>query len=212
MRRDEHGQPPFPVEPQQQFAHFDDALRIKPVDRFVEDEELGISEQSRGDPQPLAHTEREVLHLFAARAAQPRLFERTGNDRLVRADGHAAHFQILFGGERGEERGRFYNGADPAAHPFDPSAAVPLSQQRIFAAALADQPADDAHQRGFSRPVAPDETVDIPPPYAHRHRVHGGLISVQLCQAIGTEHKFIHMVTSLCAAYYSANSRTPVFL
>ena len=61
---DQHGDLPLPIEPQDQLAHFDDALGIQAVDGFVQHEKVWISRKGNGDAQSLPHTERKILYLF----------------------------------------------------------------------------------------------------------------------------------------------------
>jgi len=44
----------------QQAANPQDALRVETVDRFVEQQDLGVRQQRAGDAQPLGHAEGEV--------------------------------------------------------------------------------------------------------------------------------------------------------
>ena len=48
-----------------------DALRIQPVDRLVEHQDLRVTEQRRGDAEPLAHAERESLGPLPGHVGQP---------------------------------------------------------------------------------------------------------------------------------------------
>ena len=47
---------------EQQLADLADALRVKAIGRLVEDKQLGLAHQRRGEPKPLAHAERVRLH------------------------------------------------------------------------------------------------------------------------------------------------------
>lgn len=38
----------------------DDAVRVQPVDRFVEHQGRGVAEQRPGDPEPLPHSQAEL--------------------------------------------------------------------------------------------------------------------------------------------------------
>ena len=57
-----------------------DALRIQPVDRLVEHQDLRVPEQRRGDAEPLAHAEGEALGPLPATSASPTM-PRTSSTR-----------------------------------------------------------------------------------------------------------------------------------
>ena len=50
------------VEREEQLADFADALRVKAIGRLVEDKQLGLPHQCRGEPKALAHAERVGLY------------------------------------------------------------------------------------------------------------------------------------------------------
>ena len=57
VRRDEHG-PIVRGDAADQVAHLADADRVEAVGGFVEDEQVGVAEQGRGDAEPLLHAQR----------------------------------------------------------------------------------------------------------------------------------------------------------
>ena len=52
-----------------------DALRIQPVGRFVQHEHPRVTQQGRGEAEPLAHAERVRAHLAPGRRGQPHVPE-----------------------------------------------------------------------------------------------------------------------------------------
>jgi hypothetical protein len=56
VRGDEHGAA-LVREHFHQVPNPDDAFRVEPVDRLVEDQQPGVAEQRRGDAEPLPHPE-----------------------------------------------------------------------------------------------------------------------------------------------------------
>ena len=101
-------------------AHLDDALRIKPVDRLVQHKKIRVSCQCHGDAQPLAHTEREILHFLFSRAVQSHQMQQFCD--TVRR-GHP-QYQILlaeiFLRRHVQVNGRrFHHSTHPASCPLD---------------------------------------------------------------------------------------------
>ena len=77
-----------------------DALRVEAIGRFVEDENVRLSEQRPGELQPLAHAHREPTDLPVARFGEPDQFEAL----LHPGKGEARHrrddLQVTTGGAR----------------------------------------------------------------------------------------------------------------
>ena len=92
MTGNKKGDPFFTVQLQDQFPHFDDALRIQSVDRFIEDEKVRISCQCDGDTEPLLHAEREVLRFLL-----PGIFKSDKPEKLRDAvKGRQTNDTVLF--------------------------------------------------------------------------------------------------------------------
>ena len=77
MARDEY-RAPFGRERSKEASHPPDAVRVQPVEWLVEHQDRGIAQQGRGDPEPLAHPERE-----APRSASRRSREANEPQNLV---------------------------------------------------------------------------------------------------------------------------------
>ena len=83
-----------------QVAELEDAGRVEPVDRLVEDQQLGVAEQAAGDAEALAHAERVGADLVVGAAAEADALER-GVDAPVGAlvARRGVHVQVLAAGE-----------------------------------------------------------------------------------------------------------------
>ena len=79
MAGDEHRHPVFLTQLLDQVAKVCDAHRVKAVDRLIEQQQRRAVHQRERKPQPLFHTEREILKFFAARITQLHLPERIVN-------------------------------------------------------------------------------------------------------------------------------------
>jgi len=67
---DEHG-PALVGQTPDQTAQPVHALGVEAVGRLVEDQDLGVAEQGPGQPEPLAHAEREAADPSATGGGQP---------------------------------------------------------------------------------------------------------------------------------------------
>jgi hypothetical protein len=63
--------PPFVSECPQEMADPKNSLRVKSVNRFVKNQYLRIPEESRGNPEPLAHTEGKLANSAMSDVGQP---------------------------------------------------------------------------------------------------------------------------------------------
>ena len=89
------------------------ALRVEPVRRLVEDEQLGLAEQRRREAEPLAHAERVALDAASCRVLE--LDERSTSSTRESGtpDGAAEHPQVVAPGATRVEVGRLEHRADP---------------------------------------------------------------------------------------------------
>ena len=74
MARHQHG-PPLLRQVTEEVADPTDALGIEAVDRLVEQQHAGVTEQSGGDAQPLGHPEREFPDPPPGDGGEPDLVE-----------------------------------------------------------------------------------------------------------------------------------------
>ena len=74
----------------EQVADPQDALWVEPVDRLVEQQHARIAEECPGDPEPLAHAERELADLLLRHCGQTdeleHLVDTLGGDRVRLGD------------------------------------------------------------------------------------------------------------------------------
>ena len=89
-----------------------DALRVEPVGRLVEDEDVGIADQGRGQFQALAHAHGEAADLALGVTGQPDEPEDLVGALLVVATGAGRHAQVGTGAARRVEAGRLQHGTD----------------------------------------------------------------------------------------------------
>ena len=87
-----------------------DALRVEPVGRLVEDEDVGIADQGRGQFQALAHAHGEATDLALGVTGQADEPEDLVGALLVVAAGTGRHAQVRAGAARRVEAGRLQHG------------------------------------------------------------------------------------------------------
>ena len=74
------------------------ALRVEPVRRLVEDQQLGIAEQCGREPQPLPHPERVALDATVRRPVELDQAQHLIHARVRQADSSAQHPQVIAAG------------------------------------------------------------------------------------------------------------------
>ena len=162
----------FAVEPQEELADLDDALRVEAVDGLVEHQKVGAAHQRQGDAEALAHAERKVAHLLFSYPFQTDVFEHGRDMRPVgNAERQTVLGQIFRRRHLAEEGGRFDHRPYAAAGAADVSVFILLSEQGKAAARLVDQAADKAHQRGLTCAVPAHKAVYLPAGDVHGHIV-----------------------------------------
>ena len=162
-------------------AHVAHARRVEPGRGLVEQQQLGITQERGGDPQPLAHAVRVTAHPVALAAGQLHRVQR-----LVDPLGRAAavvggqHLQVLAGVEVGVE-GR---GLDEAGHPLERPHArhrvAPEEPHRPLG--RPDEPEHHPQRRRLARAVGPEVAVDVPGLHGQVDPAHGGELPVALDQ------------------------------
>ena len=96
-----------------ELAELDDAGRVEPVHRLVEDEQLGVAQEAAGDAEPLAHAERVRAHAVVGAAGQPDALERPVDAPVRGAVARRrVHLEVLAAGEVGMEARLLDDGAD----------------------------------------------------------------------------------------------------
>ena len=158
VARHEHGAP-FGGEPLQQRAHLEDAGRVEPVRRLVEDEELRILHQCRRDPEPLFHAERVGRVSRVAASTETDLGEHRVHSLGSDAARAAEQLEVAPAREAREERRLFDEGADPVDRAGEVARHV-AAEDRDAAAGAAQQADRSPDRRGLSRPVGAEEAED----------------------------------------------------
>ena len=91
-----------------------DALGVEAVGRLVEDQDLGVAEQGGGQPEALAHAEREAADPAAAGGGQPGLLEDLVDPARVEPGRHGQDPQVVAGRAARVEPARLQDRPDPA--------------------------------------------------------------------------------------------------
>ena len=163
-----------------------DPLRIEPVDGLVEQHHPRVAKQRAGDPQPLAHSQREATGPLAGHGAKAHSLD----DLLHAAAGDAVALrerqQVVVG------RAPAVNGlrVEQRAHLEQRSAMQPVgpSVDRDRAAGRPVQAHDHAHRRGLARPVGPQEARHPAGHDVKGHVVHRDGVAKALGQAADLDH------------------------
>ena len=75
-------------------AHLADAGRVEPVGRLVEDAQLGVGQQRRGDAEALLHPERVGAHEVVGAVGEPDGLEHLGDPRARQAAEPRQHLEV----------------------------------------------------------------------------------------------------------------------
>ena len=112
VARDQHGAA-LGGERAQEVAQPAHPLRVEAVGGLVEDEQLGVAEQRRREPEPLAHPERVALDAAAGGAVELDQPQHLVDPRVGELGGAAERPQMVASGAAGMEVGRLEHRADP---------------------------------------------------------------------------------------------------
>ena len=137
-----------------------DPLGVEAVGRLVEDQDLRVGEQRRGDPEPLAHAERELPDALAGD-----LLQADAVDHLVDAPardpvGLRQREQVVVGRSAGVDGARLEQRADLVQRRRVVAVALPVHGHRPGGRAV--EPEDQPHRRRLPRPVRAEEPGDDP--------------------------------------------------
>ncbi len=186
MRREDDG-PALVDQAGDHGAHLVHSGRIQAVHGLVQDEQLGIAEQARGNAEPLAHAHgvRGDLVAGALRQSDPGQRRR---DPLVgsAAPGRGQQAEVLLAGQVGVEAGLVDDGADPgqgrAALGRDG-----FSEERHRAVVGFGQAEQSADQGGLACAVRPEVAEGGAAGHEQFHAVDGGGGAEALGQAVGLD-------------------------
>ena len=113
MAGDEHG-PALVGQAADQAAQPVDALGVEAVGRLVEDQDLGVAEQGGGQPEALAHAEREAPDPAAAGGGQPGLLQDLVDPPRVEPGRGGQDPEVVAGRAARVEPARLQDRPDPA--------------------------------------------------------------------------------------------------
>ena len=140
-------------------AHLLDTGRVEAVHRLVEDDEVGIAEQGRGDSEALPHAGRIAFDLALRIPGQPDLIEQPVDPLCALALGLRQHLEIAAAGEEGIEVAAVDQRADPAKDRG--IGAQVLAEQPRLARGRSDQADQHPDRRRLAGAVGPEEAVDL---------------------------------------------------
>ena len=165
VRGDEHGGAVGGDLPDQR-AHLAGPLRVEPVGRLVQDDQLPGPQQARGDGQPLLHAQRVVPVPLLRRREQAHPVQGFGDPgpRRGRVGGPVRRVvagQVVGAGQERVEGRPLDQRADPVQHPGG-AVRHRHAEQRRAAAGRVGQAEQHPDRGGLARPVRPEEAVDRP--------------------------------------------------
>ena len=144
----------------QEVAQPADPLRVEPVRRLVEHEQLRQAEQRARDAQALPHAERVPAHLPPGGAAQLHLGEHLVHARQRNPAGQGEHPEMVSPRPRRMEAVGLEHGADPSQRVAQ--APVRLARDPRLARGRPDEPEHRAQRRRLAGAVRPEEAGDAP--------------------------------------------------
>ena len=156
MRGDEHGAT-LRGQPLEEVANPLDALGVEPVDGLVEHHCVWIAEQSRGDAETLAHSEREAPDALARHVLQSDELDQLGHARSGDPVGLRQRQEVVLGGAPRVHGARLEQRPDLMKRRAKVS--VRLSLTRVWP------------ESGASRPKIRRIVVDLPEPLGPRKPV-----------------------------------------
>src|SRR5207249_2171942 len=145
-------------------------LGVEAVGGLVEDEEIRVLEQRRGDAQALLHAGRVGAELAAGPGAELDDVQHLVDALLLHARHVGDHPQVLAAGEVGVEAGRLDERADPGQSL---GIAGSVTGDGCRSRGRPDEADEHAQGRGLPRPVGAEEAVDLATSHAHINGVDG---------------------------------------
>ncbi len=135
-----------------------DPLRVEPVGRLVEDEDVGIADEGGGQLQALAHAHGEAADLAFGVTREAHQPEHLVGALLVVTTGTGGHAQVGAGTARRMEAGRLQDGTDAGRRVGQVLVALPGDRRRAGGGVHEAQ--QHAQGRGLPRPVGPEKAGD----------------------------------------------------
>ena len=135
------------------------AGRVEAVGRLVEDQQPRARQQRGGQPEALAHPEREAADAVVGDVGQADLVERAGDPVAAVAAQPRQRGEVLPRAQRGVEAGAVHEPGDAVGQRARPAHRLPEDLQ--LAGVGLGQPEQQAQQRRLAGAVGPDQPVDL---------------------------------------------------
>ena len=166
-------------------AHVEHARRVEAVHRLVEDEQLGVPEQTGGHAQPLAHPHGVLGHLVVGPLQDADTLERRLDAALCRRlTGRGEDLQVLATGEVAVEAGLVDDGPDPGQGRVA-VAGDRVAEQGHRPGVGVGQAQQHPDQRGLPGAVRPEVPEGAAPGDEELHAVDGDVVAESLGQPVG---------------------------
>ena len=176
---EEHRDLVLPIELQNKLPHLNNALGVQAVDRLIQHQEIRLSTEGHGNPQPLTHAQGKVSGLLSPRLPQAHQFQQRGNP-LLRGQPQQAGLEaeIVLCGQVQIDRRGFHHSPHPAADPVNRRVCIPDAIEGVAPRRGGLKAADEADQCGLPGPVFSHKAIDRPLGDMHRHIVQSLALSV----------------------------------
>ena len=165
-----------------------DPFRVEPVDGLVEHHGLRVTDQRRGDPEPLPHAEREL-----ARSLSRHILKTDEVDQIVDPGTRNAvrlreGEQMVVGGAAGMHRSRLEQRTNLVKRRNVVAIALPVDSGLTRRWCV--EPQDQPHRCRLPRSVRPEEPRHDARPDGEVEPIDGPLVAVILRQRPGNNHGF----------------------
>ena len=142
-----------------QLPHLLDARRVQAVGGLVQNQQLGIAQQGRGNAQPLLHPQGIVADLFPPLPLQPDDLQHLPDGFWGKAPEGLHNPQVLLPGEVSVIAGALNETAHLAQHGNPVAPVHGLAKHLNLPLGGADQPQDHLQRGGLPRAVGPQQSV-----------------------------------------------------
>ncbi len=184
-----------------------DALGIEPVDRLVEHQHAGITEQCGRDTQPLAHAQRERVGALAGDPGQADPLEHCPDPEPRNAVALRQDKQVVVGRTTAVDRCGVQQRADLEQWP--PVLLVRPAVDGRPAAGRVIQTEDHPHRRRFPRPVGAKEPGHHPGSHLEGQVLHRDRRTEPLGEVVHLDHGGLPSAMIVAAGTPAAHPGTP---
>ncbi len=143
---------------------------VQAVRRFVQDQDVGLAEERRGEGEPLLHPEREPANARVGELRHPGLLEHGAGPGRIELGLHARDAQVIRGGAARMEPGCLERGADGAEGIDERRIRLALDPRHALRRPSKSQ--HDPHRRRLARAVRTEESGDAATRDREREIVH----------------------------------------